>query len=214
MPSTIERCPGGCGELYEDWVRFCWRCKAYTSDIMGHLAAGFNQADAARMARETWARGQKDPRLVPDPVLRHSTTTATAPVAPLARQAPAPASNSPAKPPLEEELRLEVLGYLRGHGIPVASYEQGYRPFKCKSCQSPIPGGSRVTLGVPDLLVLAPGEGFFVELKRATRSARRTEEQEKFREDATLAGIVVRLWRTIEECHTWHHAYLSRRMTP
>lgn len=94
----------------------------------------------------------------------------------------------------EEDLRHDVVRFLRSVGYAVWDLEQGYRPKVCPSCGGKIGGGSRQTKGVADLLVAGHGETFFVELK--TPAGRRSEPQIVFRDEIENNGGRVYLWRS------------------
>ena len=97
----------------------------------------------------------------------------------------------------EDERKHDARGPVELLGWSVVDTEQGYRPFECPKCQNPIPGGTRVTKGFPDWLVMGHGLVVFLEWKSA--HGKQSEDQKAFQGRCRIAGIPYRVVKTTEE---------------
>lgn len=110
---------------------------------------------------------------------------------------PTPAERELEEAVTEEDVREGIKRFLKSVGYFVADLEQGYRPRACPHCEGRIPGGSRQTEGLPDLLAAGHGETFFVEVKSPT--GRVQEAQERFHAEVRENGGRVYVWRSAAE---------------
>lgn len=97
----------------------------------------------------------------------------------------------------EDERKPDALPAVEAMGWWVLDLEQGYRPFKCPKCRNKLPGGSRVTLGLADWLLIKDGRAVFVEWKSGT--GRPSQDQKAFADSCLAARIPYRVCRTTEE---------------
>ena len=92
----------------------------------------------------------------------------------------------------EADIQRGIVKFLKRHACAVYSTSQGYRPR----------GGTRVTAGLPDLLVIhGPGAWTFVEVK--TQTGKMSPDQDVFALNAETAGIPCELWRSVEDAEAW-----------
>jgi len=97
----------------------------------------------------------------------------------------------------EDERKHDARSAVELLGWSVVDTEQGYRPFECPACKNPIPGGTRVTKGFPDWLVMGHGLVVFLEWKSA--KGKQSDDQKAFQARCRIAGIPYRVVRTTEE---------------
>ena len=95
----------------------------------------------------------------------------------------------------EAEIQRGIVKYLKRHACVVYTTSQGYRPG----------GGTRVTAGLPDLLVIhSPGAWTFAEVK--TPAGRMNHDQDVFALNAETARIPWELWRSVDDAVAWAKA--------
>ena len=93
----------------------------------------------------------------------------------------------------EAEIQREIVAFLKMVGCAVYQTSQGYRRD---------PGGTRMTPGLPDLLVMhGPGQWTFAEVK--TAKGRLSPAQYGFEVNASAAGIPWALWRDVDDAWQW-----------
>lgn len=88
----------------------------------------------------------------------------------------------------ESAISREIVGFLRSVGFAVWDTGQGYRRD---------PGGTRITPGLADLVVIGHGRVLFVEVKRPKAKLR--PAQEVFRDECLANGGEWHLWRDVRE---------------
>lgn len=93
----------------------------------------------------------------------------------------------------EAEIQRGIVKFLRTIGCAVYVTSQGYRKE---------PGGTRMTPGLPDLLVIdGPTSWTFAEVKASKGQMR--PSQMDFARLAGEADIPCRLWRSVEDAAAW-----------
>lgn len=92
----------------------------------------------------------------------------------------------------EREISREIQLFLKQVGCSVYTTEQGFRKER---------GGTRMTPGIPDLIVFHPLAWTFAELK--TPRGRLTGAQQGFRDDCLGAGVPWQLWRSVGDAWDW-----------
>lgn len=95
-------------------------------------------------------------------------------------------------PRSEQEIRRDIVGFLRALGYRVWDHEQGYRKD----------GSTRVTKGFPDLIVAGHGRIVAAEIKSAR--GKLTPEQQEFRDTWVENGGEHVVWRSVGDARTWH----------
>ncbi len=97
----------------------------------------------------------------------------------------------------EDERKADARPAVEALGWWILDLEQGWRPFACPKCKNKLPGGSRVTLGLADWLLLKDGRAAFVEWKSGT--GKQSGDQKAFEHDCDVTGIPYRVCRTTEQ---------------
>ena len=92
----------------------------------------------------------------------------------------------------ERQISHEIVEFLRLVGFAVWDTGQGYRRD---------PGGTRMTPGLADLVVIGHGHMLFVEVKTARGKLR--ESQLVFREACESNSVPWVLWRDVREAFDW-----------
>ena len=92
----------------------------------------------------------------------------------------------------EAQISREIVGFLRTLGFAVYDTGQGYRKES---------GGTRITPGLADLIVIGHGLFTFVEVKTAKGKLR--PSQEAFRDECIQNGVPWQLWRDVREAWDW-----------
>lgn len=94
------------------------------------------------------------------------------------------------KPPPEKAIHWWIVKYLRLMGYEVYSTAQAR--------------ATKISAGIPDLLVMGKGAHTWVEVKRP--KGKLSEAQERFQELARAAGVECLVWRDVEDARAWVEA--------
>lgn len=92
----------------------------------------------------------------------------------------------------EARISKDIRDFLRTLGFAVYSLEQGYRPER---------GGTRQTPGLPDLYAMGKGFGMWIEVK--TPKGKLRASQELFRDEARANGVNWHCWRSVSDAVEW-----------
>lgn len=92
----------------------------------------------------------------------------------------------------EEKIQRAIVEFMRTVGFSVWDTSQGYRKER---------GGTRMTPGIPDLVICGHGHTIFVEVK--TPKGKLTVYQHVFRSDWTKNGGTALVWRSSVEAFDW-----------
>lgn len=110
------------------------------------------------------------------------------------------------KAPLEVDVRLDGISYMRIKGYKVYDMEQGYRPER---------GGPRVAVGFPDCYFHGHGLRGFIEFKRADgQPARKKQspEQKAFEREELANGGIYLLVEATAQLVSWHEAQRVKQL--
>lgn len=91
------------------------------------------------------------------------------------------------KPPPEKAIHWWIVRYLRLMGFEVYSTAQAR--------------ATKISPGIPDLLVMGQGVHVWVEVKRP--KGKLSEAQETFQRLARRAGVDCLVWRSVEDARAW-----------
>lgn len=92
----------------------------------------------------------------------------------------------------EKVVSRGVVKLLRLCGFAVWDTGQGYRKD---------PGGTRITPGLADLIVIGKGRVVFIELKSSLGTLR--DSQRVFRDECRANDVEWHMWRSVGECEDW-----------
>lgn len=93
----------------------------------------------------------------------------------------------------EAAIQRDIVKFLRSVGCAVYVTSQGYRKD---------PGGTRMTPGLPDLLVIeGPQSWTWAEVK--TEKGKLSPAQQQFADIALAADIPWALWRSVDDAWNW-----------
>ena len=96
----------------------------------------------------------------------------------------------------EAQISREIVKFLRTLGFAVYDTGQGYRKES---------GGTRITPGLADLIVIGHGLFTFVEVK--TQKGKLRPSQEVFRDECIQNGVPWQLWRDVRDAWDWAVAH-------
>lgn len=92
----------------------------------------------------------------------------------------------------ESAISREIVEFLRTIGFAVWDTGQGYRAA---------PGGTRITPGLADLVVIGHGLVLFVEVK--TEKGKMRPSQDVFRIECDENDVLWELWRSVTDAFDW-----------
>jgi|TARA_R110000824_G_scaffold19606_1_gene75564 hypothetical protein len=93
----------------------------------------------------------------------------------------------------EAQISREITKFLRDTmGLAVWSTEQGFRKER---------GGTRISPGVPDLIVMGKGVWAFVEVK--TPKGKMRDSQLFFQKECKENGVPYLVWRDVRDAFDW-----------
>lgn len=107
------------------------------------------------------------------------------------RTASVPDSRSEARRKQDARNTVTMLGW------DILDLEQGWRPFTCPKCDNPLPGGTRVSLGLADWCVMRAGVVAWIEWK--TEDNVQTPAQQKFQKRCEAEGVPYAVCRNTAE---------------
>lgn len=182
---------GVCGELVESWVRFHYAEPHTDPENPGHYVDGHT-------------REVKEPVFIDETAPFDAESYGMAPPAP--ERPNVPKALKKVLTPLEEDVRWDGIGFLRGVGYQVYNMEQGYRPG---------PGHTRVGVGVPDTYFQGHGATGWIEFKRPDGKEARekqTDDQKSFERYELENGGVYLLVESVAQLVEWDRAYRGKQL--